>query len=170
MTVLRGVRVTLRPVTEADLPALVAMLQEPEVRPWWGDYDEARTRRDLLEDDEVEAFVIEVDGEFAGVLQWWEETEPDYRHAGLDLSLTTARHGHGIGREALRVAIDHLIAERGHRRFTIDPDAANERAIRCYTAVGFKPVGVMRGYSRGLDGSWRDGLLMDLLAEELPPL
>jgi len=25
----------------------------------------------------------------------------------------------------------------------------------------------MRGYERGIDGTWHDGLLMDLLAEEL---
>jgi aminoglycoside 6'-N-acetyltransferase len=28
-------------------------------------------------------------------------------------------------------------------------------------------VGVMRQYERGADGSWHDGLLMDLLAAEL---
>jgi RimJ/RimL family protein N-acetyltransferase len=32
--------------------------------------------------------------------------------------------------------------------------------------VGFRPVGVMRQYEQAPDGTWRDGLLMDLLAEE----
>ena len=97
-----------------------------------------------------------------------EENEPDYRHAGLDISLATAHQGRGYGREALRVAIDHLVRERGHHRFTIDPAADNEVAIRSYAAVGFKPVGVLRRYERAPDGTWRDGLLMDLLADELP--
>ena len=52
-------------------------------------------------------------------------------------------------------------------RFTIDPDVDNEVAIRSYTAVGFRPVGVMRRYSRRPNGTWVDGLLMDLLADEL---
>jgi aminoglycoside 6'-N-acetyltransferase len=39
-------------------------------------------------------------------------------------------------------------------------------AIRCYSAVGFRPVGVMRQYERAPDGRWRDGLLMELLADE----
>jgi len=43
------------------------------------------------------------------------------------------------------------------------------RAIRTYTSLGFKPVGVMRRYEQGPDGTWHDGLLMDLLAEELSP-
>jgi aminoglycoside 6'-N-acetyltransferase len=33
--------------------------------------------------------------------------------------------------------------------------------------VGFRPVGVMRQYERGGDGQFHDGLLMDLLREEL---
>lgn len=44
-----------------------------------------------------------------------------------------------------------------------DPAAANSRAIRCYTSVVFRPVGVMRQYERGGDGRFHDGLLMDLL-------
>ena len=49
----------------------------------------------------------------------------------------------------------------------IDPAAHNERAIRCYEKVGFKRVGVMREYWRDPEGVWRDGLLLDLLADEL---
>ena len=55
--------------------------------------------------------------------------------------------------------------DRGHHRLVIDPAADNEPAIRCYTAVGFRPVGVLRRYVDG--AGWHDGLLMDLLAEEL---
>ena len=62
--------------------------------------------------------------------------------------------------------IDHMIDARGHHRFTIDPAAGNDRAIRAYAAVGFRPVGVMRQLRAAPDGTWRDGLLMDLLAEE----
>jgi aminoglycoside 6'-N-acetyltransferase len=59
------------------------------------------------------------------------------------IALTTALHGYGYGRRALRLAIEQFVA-KGHHRFTIDPDVANERAIRSYAAVGFKPVGVLR--------------------------
>ena len=85
-----------------------------------------------------------------------------YRSVGLDIFLTTALHGQGLGREALRLVIAHYL-ERGHHRFTIDPAADNERAIRTYAAVGFKPVGRLRDYELGADGTWHDGLLMDLL-------
>jgi aminoglycoside 6'-N-acetyltransferase len=43
----------------------------------------------------------------------------------------------------------------------------NEAAIRAYEKAGFRRVGVMRRYERNPDGSgWRDGLLMELVAEE----
>jgi aminoglycoside 6'-N-acetyltransferase len=35
--------------------------------------------------------------------------------------------------------------------------------------VGFRRVGIMRKYERGPDGVWHDGLLMDMLREELRP-
>jgi aminoglycoside 6'-N-acetyltransferase len=61
----------------------------------------------------------------------------------------------------------YLIEQRGHHRLTIDPAADNAAAIRCYEKVGFRPVGVMRRYEQGPDGTWHDGLLMELLAEDL---
>jgi aminoglycoside 6'-N-acetyltransferase len=57
--------------------------------------------------------------------------------------------------------------ERGHHRLTIDPAAANERAIRCYERVGFRRVGIMRSYWRDPSGEWQDGLLLELLAGDL---
>ena len=167
LPVLRGERVVLRPVRDDDLAPLLAMLVEPEVARWFGRWDAARVRRDLLapQDDEV-VLAIEVDGAVAGVLMVGEEEEPDYRCVSIDLGLDAAHRGRGLGPEAMRLVIDHMIKTRGHHRFTIDPAAANERAIRAYAVVGFRPVGVMRRYERALDGTWRDALLMDLLAEE----
>lgn len=167
MTVMRGERVVLRPATEDDLGAILAMLEEPEVARWWGDYDADRVRRDHLEDEESETYVIEADDGFAGVLLIYEEPVPEYRHVALDISLRTALHDQGLGREALRLAVDRLAAERGHHRFTIDPAADNARAIRCYEAAGFRPVGTLRRYWRDPGGEWRDGLLMDLVVEDL---
>jgi aminoglycoside 6'-N-acetyltransferase len=158
--ILRGERVTLRPLTEADVEPLNAIIALPGVREWWG--------TDPTVDDQ-DAFTIQVDGELAGWLGWYEETDPDYRHGGLDIFLAPAFHGRGLGREALRAAARWLIEERGHHRIIIDPAAANARAIAAYSAVGFKPVGIMRRYEQGPDGAWHDGLLMDLLADELSP-
>ena len=76
--------------------------------------------------------------------------------------------GRVLGTDAVRTPARHLVHDRGHHRLVIDPAAANAPAIRAYAKVGFRPVGVMRAYERDPDGGgWHDGLLMDLLAEEL---
>jgi len=158
---LRGERLLLRPARAEDAAALLAIVAEPEVAPWWGADDAERVRAELLD-----GYAIVIDDVVRGWLGVSEETDPDYRHVALDITLATAAHGRGYGREALRLVIRHF-ADRGHHRFTIDPAADNARAIRAYAAVGFKPVGVLRSYERAPDGTWRDGLLMDLLASEL---
>jgi aminoglycoside 6'-N-acetyltransferase len=137
------------------------------VAEWWGPHDEAQLQDELLDDPRVESLTIELAGEVIGLVEVCEEDEPQYRHAGLDITLRGDLLGRRLGRESLRVVIDHLVHERGHHRLTIDPAIANERAIRCYEAVGFRPVGVMRRHERAPDGTWRDSLLMDLLADEL---
>jgi aminoglycoside 6'-N-acetyltransferase len=164
--VLRGDRVTLRPVRDDDADALLALLTEPAVAAWWQEWDAERVR-ELMEDREEPALAIEVDGELAGLLLLGEESYWMYRHASLDIAIATEHQGNGLGPEALRLAIRHLIEERGHHRFTIDPAAANERAIKAYSRLGFKPVGILRRHELQTDGEWHDGLLMDLLADEL---
>ena len=155
-------------MTEHDVEALVDVVAAPGVREWWPSAGEPeRVREELRSDDTYEAFAIEVDGELAGWLGVEEETDPYYRSAALDIILAPRFQGRGLGPEALRTVIRRLVEEHGHHRFTIDPAVDNERAIRAYEAVGFKPVGVTRRSERRPDGGWRDGLLMDLLADEL---
>ena len=164
---LRGRTVELRLVTPGDTPALADLLAQPSVRAWWGAYDEERLREDVFElPEEGASFAIVVEGAVVGLIQCWEENTPDYRHASLDIAVRHEFQGRGIGRDALRTLARYLF-ERGHHRLTIDPSATNERAIRAYSRLGFKPVGIMRRYERGEDGTWHDGLLMDLLAEEM---
>jgi aminoglycoside 6'-N-acetyltransferase len=163
---LAGAGVRLRPYDRADLPTLLGLVNDPVVAAWWGTYDEAELH-DELTDDRMTVWTIVVDDSPAGVVEVTEELEPDYRHVSLDIFLSSDLHGRGLGAEALRTVLRHLFTERGHHRATIDPAVENEHAIRSYTRVGFKPVGVMRRAERAPDGRWRDSLLMDLLAEEL---
>jgi aminoglycoside 6'-N-acetyltransferase len=166
-TQLEGPRVTLRPVGDDDLQPLAEILLEPAVAGWWGERDADYVRDKIVGDPDATVWAIEAEGELIGLIQCYEEPDPEYRHAAVDLFLTGRVHGRGLGPEAIRVLARHLVEDRGHHRLTIDPAAANKRAIRAYEKVGFRPVGVMRRYERAPDGNWRDGLLMDLLAEDL---
>jgi len=164
---LQGDRVRLRPIRDGDRAGLRRILAEPEVARWFGIGGPDASVDELYEHEPGSSFVIEVGGATVGWIGYAEELDPDYRHAGIDLFLAPSHHGRGLGPEALRVVIVHLLNDLGHHRLTIDPAAANERAIRAYEKVGFRRVGVMRDYERGADGTWHDGLLMDLLIGEL---
>jgi aminoglycoside 6'-N-acetyltransferase len=168
MTMLTGARVRLRPATRDDIPALATIRSTPEVHAHWrGGADMVAAVTEDFDEPDSTAYVIEVDDRVAGWIQWSAEDEPDYRFASIDIYLDPAVHGRGLGADAVRTLARHLIDDHGHHRLEIDPAADNEPAIRCYAKVGFRPVGIRRRSERGNDGTWHDGLLMDLLAEEL---
>jgi aminoglycoside 6'-N-acetyltransferase len=164
---LQGDKVILRPAVLADMDAMAAIRAMPEVRERWRGDDLGAEFVDDINSPDLELLAIVVDGEIVGGIQWSEETEPDYRHATMDIYLSPDVHGRGIGSDAIRTLAKHLFNERDHHRISIDPAADNAAAIRCYAKVGFQPVGILRQYERGPDGQWHDALLMDLLAQDL---
>ncbi len=165
---MHGARVALRPATTADIPTLAKIRATPGVHRWWrGEGDLAAGVANDLADPEAQTFAIELDGRVVGAIQWGAENEPDYRHAHMDIYLDPAVQGRGLGTDAVGTLARHLVTDHGFHRLVIDPAADNAAAIRCYGKVGFRPVGLLRDYERGGDGTWHDGLLMDLLAEEL---
>lgn len=160
---LLAARVRLRPLASGDEAELLRIHRTPEVARWWDVPDE----RFPWDEPESTRWTIEVGGAIAGLIQCWEEPEPKYRHAGIDLFVDPALHGRGVGSEAVRQVVCMLIDERGHHRITIDPAVDNAAAIRAYEKVGFSRVGVMRQAERDTDGAgWHDALLMELLAGE----
>lgn len=164
---LDGARVHLRPATAADTATLHAILLDDGVAAWWQNPDPAADAAELVSDPEVAIWLIEADGTVVGLVMAGEETDPQYPHGSIDIALAEAGRGRGLGTDAVRTVARWLIDRRGHHRITIDPSAANERAIRVYENLGFRRVGILRAYERWLDGAWHDGLLMDLLADEL---
>jgi aminoglycoside 6'-N-acetyltransferase len=156
-------RITLRPLAEGDEAELRRIHATPEVSRWW----DAPGESFPWDEPESTRLTILVDGAIAGLIQFCEEREPKYRHAEIDLFLDPDRHGRGLGTEAVRLLVRHLIDDRGHHRIVIDPATTNTAAIRAYAKVGFKPVGVMRRAERDPDGrGWHDALLMELIAQE----
>lgn len=166
---LKTPRLMLRTPQAMDLEPLSQILAEPEVAARWPVYDRDRVRSELIEvdPDDVTVLVLELAGEVIGAIQFGEETDPQYRHASIDILLSRSVWGQGLGPEAIRALAAHLFELRGHHRLTTDPMADNHRAIRAYEKVGFRRVGRLREYDRGADGRWHDGVLMELLASDL---
>lgn len=166
---LRGARVVLRPGRAGDEEALRSLFATPEVARWWPAPDPDELAELVANrDPDVDVWMIELDGRVVGLIQAYEEADPMYRHAGIDIVLHPDAHGRALGREAIALVARHLFDDRGHHRLVIDPNAANARAIHAYQQLGFRPVGILRSYEWDATlGRWTDGLLMDLLAGEL---
>lgn len=167
-----GSRVRLRPAAAPDAARFEEILSHPDIARWWADAEEpvAAQVSYLLDPDEgTTTYAIEYDGVVVGIELAFEEADPQYRHAGIDIAVHPDWQGRGLGSDAIRTLAEHLFTERGHHRLVIDPAADNKSAIQLYQSLGFQPVGRMRAYERGPDGSWHDGLLMDLLADDLVP-
>ena len=163
MTVLEGKLVRLRPLEPGDVPELRRIHETLEVARWWGPPEDDFP---LGDDPGATRFTVLVEGEIAGLIQYGEEREPDYRHAWIDLFIDPERHRRGLGADAVSTVARHLVEDRGHHRLTIDPALHNAAAIRCYEKAGFDRVGVTQLSWRDPEGEWRDGLLMELI---VPP-
>lgn len=164
---LQGERVVLRPLRVDDAPRIAELAADPEVARWWPDLTEGEVTDKAEGKTDSTGFAVLHDSELIGLVQYHEEDDPEYRHAGIDLFIATPYQDRGFGTDTVRTMARHLIQDRSHHRLVIDPRADNKRAIRCYEKVGFRRVGVMREYQQAPDGTWHDGVLLDLMARDL---
>ena len=135
----RGELTSVREATADDVDLLVLWHADPEVARFWD--DEVFTREEMSERlarPDVEAFVVEADGEPIGYLQVWTD---DGRSGGIDMFLVPDARGRGLGPDAGRAIARHLREERGWDAVTVDPYVWNERAIAAWRKAGFEPVG-----------------------------
>jgi aminoglycoside 6'-N-acetyltransferase len=135
---IRGRRTAVRRAVETDSELLAAWHRDPEVSRYWDDetftVEEIRVR---LAETDVEAWVVESDGEPVGYLEsWWDGTP---RRGGLDGFLIPQARGRGLMPDAARALARALLAD-GWADVTVDPYAWNERAIRAWQKAGFVVV------------------------------
>lgn len=158
MQELKGERVLLRPVVDGDRAALRSIRAEPEVARWWGPAEEGWPGTE----EDVVLLAIVLDGETVGLVQFWEETDEDARHADVDIFVRSGLHDRGIGTEAFGLICEHLVADRGHHRLTLGTSPDNVRAIHVYEKLGFRRIGIAEASERDpATGEWRDELLME---------
>jgi aminoglycoside 6'-N-acetyltransferase len=154
-------RLVLEPVRPEHAERLRALRRTPSVARWWEE-PEGDWPLDPGPDDHH--FAVVVGGEVAGYVQYYEEPDPSSRHADVDIFLGPGHQNRGLGTEAMRAVVRHLIEERGHHRITLSTSVDNARAIRVYEKAGFRRVGRTR--KSALDhrtGRWEDEFLMELV-------
>ena len=167
--------VTIRRAGPDDVDFLVELVTHEQVAPFLAavrpsdrDAVAALVARSTDDPDAFGVFVIEMDGERAGTVEF-ERVNRRSRIAGLGgLALHPSYRGRGIADEASRLFQRHLIGELGFHRLELEVYAFNERALAHAERAGFVREGVRRkAYWR--HGQWVDGVLFGLVEEDLAP-
>lgn len=150
-----NINVTLRLLTERDLPMLYDWLNRPHIVEGWGGekerptFDEVLTnyRPRVLEKEAVTPYIAMLGGEPIGYAQsyvalgsgdgWWkDETDPGVR--GIDQLLANPMQlNKGLGTRLVSALVEMLFANPAVTLVQTDPDPNNHRAIRCYEKAGF---------------------------------
>lgn len=167
--------VSLRPITEADLPDLLRWRRDPEVARFWdeppGDLDACREAFLEVGVGPVWRFIIEWQGRGVGNIEYHHPyADTDYLWtAGIDIFIGEPdARDRGVGTEAVRTMLKFLFEEKKVHRVTIDPEVGNARAIRSYEKAGFRIDGVVRHNDRFDDGHYVDTQYMTILEDEWP--
>jgi aminoglycoside 6'-N-acetyltransferase-1b/aminoglycoside 6'-N-acetyltransferase-2 len=153
--------VTLRLMTEHDLPMLHEWLNRPHIVEWWGGEAERPTLDEVIEhylprvmaEESVIPYIAMLGQEPIGYAQsyvalgsgdgWWEdETDPGVR--GIDQSLANPTQlNKGLGTMLVRALVERLFADPAVTKIQTDPSPDNHRAIRCYEKARFVQQGVI---------------------------
>jgi aminoglycoside 6'-N-acetyltransferase len=139
-----GLRTSLRPATPGDVEILTEWFGDPEIFRYWG--KRPMSRETILakytnQRKNVHAFLIECRGTPIGYIQYHQfEDSPDPHSAGLDMFVTAALRGRGLGADAVTAMVRFLSTTQGVTRITVDPLLDNPRAVTFWKKCGFRPV------------------------------
>jgi AacA4 family aminoglycoside N(6')-acetyltransferase len=148
--------VTLRLMTEGDLPMLHEWLNRPHIVQWWG--GERPSLRQVLADYDLRVLAQERVTPYIGLLNekpfayaqsyvaagagggWWEDVT-DAGVRGIDQSIADVELlGQGLGTRLVRALVERLFGDPAVTMVQTDPSPLNLRAIRCYEKAGFRKV------------------------------
>jgi RimJ/RimL family protein N-acetyltransferase len=167
------VNVTIRRAEPADVDFLLELMSEDDVlenlavvRPRDREGLAADIERSEREPQEFGRFVIELDGQRAG-LMGFEVANRRSRIANLgSLAVHPDFRGRRLADEAARLFQRHLIHDLGYHRLQLEIYGFNERAQRHAERAGFVREGVRRKAYRRND-EWVDGVIYGVVREDL---
>jgi RimJ/RimL family protein N-acetyltransferase len=169
------VSIGIRRAEPGDLDFLVELMTHEEVEPYLAVIRRrdregvlAEIERSQAEPEEFGRFVIEVDGQPAG-LMGFQVANRRSRIADLgSLAVHPSFRGRRVADEAALLFQRHLLEELGYHRLQLEIYGFNERALAHAERAGFIREGVRRkAYWR--NDEWVDGVNYGLVREDLEP-
>lgn len=149
---LRGSKVTLRPMTDADAPLLMRWGSDPAFRHYqWGQkpgrFEEKNARawiERMSRPGDSACWIIEHERRPIGFANY-RDFHPKGKSAEIGIGIgETDLWGKHLGREALETLLRYLLDELGLHRVGLSVVGFNDRAISMYKAVGFEVEGIER--------------------------
>lgn len=173
---LRGARIDLRPLTEADLALLDAWEADPDYDGGFNTFglrpaDQRRrafAEHGLLDDEQGRLLIVTKAGEPCGDISYRR-----VKHGGglanrvyeIGIAITPARRGQGYGGEAQRLLAAYLFATYPIARVQATTDITNTAEQRALERAGFTREGVLR-QAQFRAGSWHDLVMYSKLRGE----
>ena len=172
---LEGPRLRLRWIGQNDLEALYGVFSDRDALRYWRHPPFAS-----IDDASIYLEQVHRGHEHGDLLQWGIENKDDseligtvlladldavHGHAELRLLVRSRHWGHGYGREAATILLEHAFGELGLRRIEAETPPANTGSMRTLEGLGFKREGYLR--QRWLvRGETQDSVLLALLAHD----
>ncbi len=178
---IEGKLVTLRSITDQDIPVLWELIygeEEPEWKKWDAPYyplephtletyrSHEHARQERLKQQEPDSrLIIEVDDTIIGtVTYYWEHKPSLWLEVGIGIYNVNYWNG-GYGTEALTLWIDYLFTQLPLARVGLTTWSKNQRMMRVGEKLGMKLEGRMRK-CRIHEGRYYDSIRMGVLREE----
>ena len=172
---LDGERVRLRPLSERDVPALVAVFGDPVVTRYWSTpalRDEAAAAELLaqIQTRARERFSFQwgiarrSDDELLGTCSLY-RLDFENRRSEVGFALGQAHWGRGYGSEAVRLAVAYAFDVLRFERLEADVDPRNAASLRSLERLGFSREGYLRERYH-VNGEAQDSVLLGLLRRE----
>lgn len=168
---LRGDKVTIRPLEEEDLDALYHWYNDEEVNYWanggWP-LSTMLTRDKIAEDiltDPGRYGILAETGKLIGTVGIREINYPA-RSAVIFIVIGEQEYwNYGYGTDALIVFVKFLFSQWNFHRLSLDTWDGNQRALQAYQKIGFQIEGTQRE-ARYIHGTYHDAILMGLLKKD----
>ena len=168
-----GGGVVLREWRRADIPALMGLVDDPEIRRWLDRIPDPYTADDAAEyiagarvgltAGTAATLAVVVDGALAGSVGLRIDGE-DSRTAEIGYWVAGAVRGRGVASTAARLLSDFGFAALGLRRIELNAAVGNAASRRVAEKAGFEPEGVRRAW-RTVDGAPTDFAVYSRIAD-----
>ena len=112
-------------------------------------------------------FAVTWDGQMVGQVTVSNITRGSAQWAAIGYWISQSHAGRGITATAVALVCDHLFGTAGLHRIEISLRPENVPSRRVVEKLGFAVIGLAPRFLH-IDGDWRDHLVFQLLAEDLP--